>query len=126
VIRVEIPITTTGADASALGSGTSPMVRGKLHAVFLDYHASCPATADVTVSMAEAPSKTLLTVTDSATDGWYFPRNAVHSTAGAALTYDGTRPVAEAFPITGRLTVAIAGANALTNCVVAYLYIEED
>jgi len=124
--RVEVKVTTTGDDASASGSGNSDICNGKLHAVYLDYHASAPgATTDVTLALAEAPAATLLTVTDSATDGWYFPRQQVCDTAGAGLTYDGTRTINEPFPVTGRLTVSVAQSNALTNCVTAYIYVEE-
>ena len=99
-------------------------VNGQLYAVYLDYHASAPATTDVTVVLNEAPSATILTVTDNATDGWYFPREQVHSNAGAGLTYDGTRAVAEPPPVAGKLAVNIAQSNALTACVTAYIYIE--
>jgi hypothetical protein len=122
---VRVAVTTTGSAGSATGNeDTEYAVNGKLYAVYLDYHASAPgATTDVTITQTEAPSQTLLTVTDNATDGWYFPREAVCGNTGTGLTYDGTRTVNEAPPVVGYLTVAVAQSNALTNCVVAYLYI---
>lgn len=122
-----ISVTTTGAAGSATGDTTSAIVlRGKLHAVYLDYNASAPgATTDVAISQAQAPSATLLTVTNNATDGWYFPRQQVCDTAGAALTYDGSEAVSEPLPVDGKLTVAVAQSNALAPCVTAYLYIED-
>lgn len=123
---LKVAVTTTGSAGSATGSGSTEYpVNGKVYAIYLDYHASAPgATTDVTVTMAEAPSATLLTVTDNATDGWYLPRQQVHSPAAAGLTYDGTRTVNEAYPVAGKLTVAVAQSNALTACVTAYVFVE--
>ena len=123
----KVSVTTTGAAGSATGDATTVQpVTGKLHAIYLDYDGSAPgATTDVTVSQAESPSATLLTVTDNATDGWYFPRQQVCNAAATALTYDGTRTVNEPFPVDGEITVAVAQSDALTDCVIAYLYIEE-
>lgn len=123
---LEVAVTTTGNPGSATGNSESDSVNGTLYAVYLDYHASAPgATTDVTVTMTEDPGVTLLTVTDNATDGWYFPREAVCSNAAAGLTYDGTRTVNEAPPVAGHLTIAVAGCNALTGAVTAYIYIEQ-
>jgi hypothetical protein len=120
-----LSVTTTGGDGSATGNSTTEaIVRGKLHAVYLDYHASAPNTTDVTVAIVEAQAVTLLTVSNNATDGWYLPRGQVCSTAAAGLTYDGTYTVCEPFPVTGGLKVSVAGCNALTGAVVAYLYVE--
>lgn len=124
-VEIKVAVTTTGANGSATGSADTPSpVNGKLHAVYLDYHGSAPNTTDVTISQKEGPTQTLLTVTDNATDGWKFPREQVHSNAGAGLTYDGSHAVAEAPPVTGKLTVSVAQSNALTGCVTAWLYIE--
>jgi len=127
MIRKRIAVTTTGDAGSATGDTTDKEVgRGTLYAVYLDYHADAPATSDVTISQAEEPTATLLTVSDNKTDGWYFPRLQVCSEAGAGLSYDGSNAVAEAYPVTGGIKVAVAGADALTNCVVAYVYVQED
>jgi len=123
---LKVAVTTTGDDGSASGSGrTEYPVNGRLYGVYLDYHASAPGTTDVTVAQTEAPTATLLTVSNNATDGWRFPREQVHNNAGAGLTYDGTRTVSEAPPVAGNLTVSVAGANALAACVTAYLFIEK-
>lgn len=122
---VKVAVATTGSAGSATGSSDSIPVNGKLHAVYLDYHASAPGgTTDVTISLKSDPGATLLTVTDNATDGWYFPRQQVCDESGTGLTYDGTRKVSEPYPVADALTVAVAQSDALTDCVVAYLWIE--
>jgi len=122
---LKVPVTTTGADGSASGSANSEHpVNGKLFGVFLDYHGSAPATTDVTITHTHAAAQTLLTLTDVNSDGWYFPRQQVHGNTGTGLTYDGTRVVAEPYPVVGKVTVNVAQANALTACVTAWLYVE--
>jgi hypothetical protein len=92
---------------------------GRLLAAYVKYNHSPPAgTTDVTIATAGtngAPANTLLTITDAATDGWFYPRHTVHDEAGAAITYDGTREVHEAPPIFDKVTVTIAQANAADN-----------
>ena len=58
-------------------------LRGILESVYIDAPAS--KTGTVTVSSTEA---TLLTVSSTATDANYFPRAAMHTTAGAAATFN--------------------------------------
>jgi hypothetical protein len=123
---IKISVTTTGGAGVSAGNATSQdVITGKLHAVYLNYAATAPGTTDVTISMPEAPEQTLLTVSNNATDGWYLPRQAVCDTAGAGLTYDGTRTVNEPLPVDGRIKLTVAQSNDLTDCVTAYLYIED-
>jgi hypothetical protein len=129
MICVRIPVTTTGANGSALGSTTVSIQphSGVLHAVYLDYHADAPgATTDVTISQASGPALALLTVSDNVTDGWYLPRRGTCGVTGTALSYGDGYTVNEPQPVTGGLTVAVAQSNALTNCVVAWCFIQED
>lgn len=122
-----IAVTTTGGDGAATGDATGDMIfKGKLHAVYLDYHGSAPGTTDVTVSIASPVSANLLVVTDNATDGWYLPRYHTCSEAGATLLYAaGGAEVSEPMPVCGKITVAVAGSNALTNCVLAHVFVEQ-
>jgi hypothetical protein len=52
------------------------------------------ATTDITLALS-SPAQTLMVISDSATDAWYYPRHQVHGSTGTGLTYDGTRVVAE-------------------------------
>lgn len=121
-----VRVTTTGSAGSATGSATTAdEFHGFLHKVRIDYHASAPATTDLTLVETEAASLTLLTLTNNNSDGTYLPREAVHDNAGTGVTYDGTRPIYERSPVSGHLTVSLAQADALTDCVVVDIYVEE-
>jgi hypothetical protein len=120
-----ISVTTTGAAGSASGNADSEeIINGKILAIHLNFHASTPATADVTITNKNAPLKTLLVTTDTATDGWYYPRYIIHSEAGVALT--GTAGGDRAMHgIDDYVNVALAQGDALTAAVVAYIVYEE-
>jgi hypothetical protein len=102
----KIEVTTTGANGSAAGTGKSRApVSGLLMAIYIDY-TSQPATADVTIATENAPVKTIFTRSDSATDGWFYPRAATSDLVGAALT-DYT-PI----PFDDYVTATVAQGNA--------------
>lgn len=113
-------ITSTGSAGSATGSGTlSIPVAGYVEWVYLDYHASAPATSDVTLANAGTPpGGNILVVSNNATDGLYFPRGGAVTVAGAAIT-DSHDKIA----IAGDITLSIAQSDALTNVVTAYVAI---
>ncbi len=91
----------------------------------LNYHASAPgATTDVNLYMAIAPSDLILDYDDSATDVTLYPRKQVALNDGTALTRDGTRQKTEPYVVHGKLTLAVAQCNALTDAVVAYIFYE--
>jgi hypothetical protein len=107
----KVYITTTGTAGNATGSGTTNPIMGFLLDVYLDYHASCPATADVTIS--QDTFRAACVITNNATDKWIEPRKQTCDPAGADTgSYD-------LIPINGPITVAIAQADALTTCLVA-------
>ncbi len=121
----KISVTTAGVAGSALGSAIKAVPRGKVKAIYIDYHGSAPATSDVTIkSLADStgnpPDVTILTRSNSATDGWFYPKVQKHDNAGAAITGDYDDPVVHG----GVLSVAVAQADALADCVVVYFYLE--
>lgn len=97
--REEIRITLAGANGAAAGAGRSAApLYGELVGVHIDY-LSQPATTDVVVSM-DSPALTLLTVSDSNTDGWSWPREEVEA------------DIFERYPLVGYVTVAVDDGNA--------------
>ncbi|NJD58679.1 MAG: hypothetical protein C3F13_18055 [Anaerolineales bacterium] len=106
-----VTITTTGGDGAATGSGTTIPINGLLLDVFLNYHASAPATTDVTIS--DSVFGNLLVKSNNATDIWLAPRK---QTCDGAAVDTG---LYDLIPVHGQLTIAVAGANALTGCLVA-------
>jgi len=114
-IRMEtLTVTTTGSAGSATGSATSPMLVGFLLDVYLDFHASAPATTDTTIAYDEPDFGNVLVVTNSATDALYAPRKNTCDSAAAAIS--GNYAL---YPLNGGLTVSLAQCDALSGAVVA-------
>lgn len=102
---------TGGAGAAGANADTTTTVTGLLVAVYVKYIDSPPAgTTDVVVKTKgtdpSAPSLTLLSITDAATDGWFYPRANIHNTSGTAQTSTWTL-----LPVYDMINVAIAQAN---------------
>ena len=115
-----LKVSTTGSSASATGSGSLALARCKLLAVYVDYHASAPASTAVTISAPGNPAaRTILTITNNATDAWYFPKEQDMGNTGSAITGSYSHPL-----IHNNLLLEIAGADALTDCVDATIFIE--
>lgn len=119
-----IKVTTTGTNGAAAGSGTA-VIRGKILALYLDYHASAPAsTTDVTITTEDPVSRTIYSKANSVTDAWVYPRVQVQSNAGTGVEYATGFPIYEPYVVCGTVKVAIAESNALTDCVVVDVFYE--
>lgn len=114
-----VTLTSTGAAGSATATGeTAESVEGYLEDVYLNFHASAPATTDTTIKQT-GRSDNILVVSNSATDALYSPRKPVHTAAAAAIT-DGH----DRYPINGTITVSIAQSDALTGALVATIRVK--
>lgn len=117
---VKLAVTT---DASGDGSTADITARmGYVVAIGLDFSASAAAGTDTTITIAspDGPAQTILAVTDSNSDGWFYPRGSAVTTANAAITDSHV-----AIPISGVLTATVAqGGATVTNCVSAYIYLD--
>lgn len=124
--RVKIPtITTTGSDGSATGTGTSPVISGRILAVHIAYSTGQENTTDVTLATIETPVQTVLVKANSDTNTWYFPLVAASNAAdGAAITYDGTRPIYVSQPISDQVKATIGGADSGETIDITILYEE--
>ena len=112
-MKVEIPVSTAGTAGTATGAASVAVPLCELVALYIDYHASAPATTDVTISAPGNPAaQTPLTVSNSATDGWYYPRRIADGLTGAALSTHAPYVVHG-----GVLAVSVAQSDALTDCV---------
>lgn len=115
----QVKVSTTGSAGSASGSAVLALPLCELVAVYLDYHASAPATTDVTITSPGNPAAvTILTRSNSATDGWFYPSINLHDNTAAAVTGAYAAP-----PIHGNLSVSVAQADALTDCVILDVYV---
>jgi hypothetical protein len=117
----QIKVTTTGSAGSATGDATSELpINGVLWGVYLNYHASAPATTDVTIKavLPDGVEITIFTLNNSATDAYKPIRIANVDASNTALTtYDP-------FLFTGqKIKVSVAGCDALTNAVIVTPFI---
>lgn len=86
VQRQDVTLTTDGSgDCTA----SSTVLTGQVLGIVFDV-GTLANTADVTVT-ATSTSEPIITVTNLAASGAYYPRTQLHSTAAAGLTLDGTR-----------------------------------
>lgn len=117
-----IQVTTTGSAGSATGATESEdLVYGFIEAIKLDYHASAPATTDLTIAEVEGMARTLFTRTNSATDGTFYPLIQAQDTTGTNITgvYSGIY-------VEGvHLNVSLAQSDALTNAVVVRILLSD-
>lgn len=118
ILTLTVTLTTTGSAGSATDSEVTDIVEGFFLDAYLNYHASAPATTDITIKQTDR-SDNILVVTDNATDGLYSPRQAVHTAAGAAVTNGHDK-----YPVNGTLTVSAAQSNALTGACVVTIRIQ--
>jgi hypothetical protein len=110
---VKITATVEGSDGVAAGSKQSAPVHGEILAVHLDYVTQPAGTCDVTLTTL-SPVQTILSLTNVATDGWFYPRAAAQTNAGVALTFDATEPVPVPYPVDDHLVLTVAQGNAGT------------
>lgn len=104
-----------GAGVATANNSSTALVKGLIRAVYVKYNDSPPATTDVvikTVGTSPAPpTNTLLTLTNAAASGWFYPRQQVHDSAGAGVSYNGTHEIYEPVAVYDYINVAIAQAN---------------
>ena len=104
-----VKITTAGGAGAAVGSTTTIPIMGFLLDVYIDYDAAAPATTDVTIT--DPVFGAILVKSDNNTDVKLAPREStVDAVAAATGLYD-------LIPINSALTVSVAQADAITDCV---------
>jgi|SaaInl8_200m_RNA_FD_contig_31_801865_length_503_multi_3_in_0_out_0_1 hypothetical protein len=108
--RTQIAVTPAagGAGVATANAVTPDIVDGIIRGVYLEYTDSPPAgTTDVTiVEKSQDPAVSVLTVTNAATDRWFFPLAQAQNQAAADITNQGA-PLA----VSDYLKVTIAQAN---------------
>lgn len=116
-------ITVTGA-AGGAGVATAnaisdDVVEGLIRAVHIAYTDSPPAgTTDITIAEANnSPAMPILTVSNAATDGWFYPNAQADNQAGADITNHG-QPIA----VADHIKATIAQANNGDGCVVTIVW----
>lgn len=115
IVTDSVSIDTAGGAGVAAGTGEL-QVAGYVEWVHYDFHASAPATTDVTLAYGSGgvpAAGNIAGTVNTATDVLQFPRATCVDNAGSAITNSHTR-----FPVWGPITVSVAQCNALTAAVV--------
>lgn len=122
---VKVPVTTTGSDGEATGTGYSARpLNGKVRQVYVDWGATAPASSDIDVvgeNDDDHPEVVLYDKDNSATDVWVYPKVQSTDVAGSAITGEYQFKA-----LSGqRIKVAVGGCNALDPAVTVYVSVEE-
>lgn len=118
MIRAErISVTTTGAAGSASGNADSSKFAGEILGLWVDYHASTPNTADLTIT-DKLSGQTIYSKANSTTDAFIPLRVFAKDSGGSALTSDVTP---QCYAVGGGINVSLAQGDALTGAVVVYV-----
>lgn len=115
IVTEKVTVTTTGSAGSATGEGYSAVMNGFLLDIYYDFHTSAPNTTDTTVSFDERGGN-IDVIANSCTDALRAPRQALVDNAGAAIS-----GLYGLFPLAGRVKIALAGCDALTGALTAYV-----
>ena len=117
--RHTVKVSTTGSDASATGSRVTALPYCELLAVYMNFHADAPASTDTTLSSPGDPvSVTLLTVTNSATDAWFYPTHQLDDSSASAITGAYIPAI-----VHGNLLTELAGCDALTDALTMTIFV---
>lgn len=124
--KERVTVNATGDDGSASGSATtSAVIAGQIMRIDVDY-GSLTTTTNITITQTnERVSNPIVAKADSATDATYYPSIILTDNAGAARTYDGTRPVVMPYVSADQLTIALVETTAATPAVTVDIYWKE-
>lgn len=87
---------------------TSRPLSGRLLAVYVEYAITPNVATDVVIATVNAPVKTILTITNNVTNGWFYPRAQVQDETGADVLYAATFGVHEPVPVADYIKATVA------------------
>lgn len=117
--RTQVTMVTAGSAGSATASGyTAQAVVGNVLSVHVAYGGS-PGTTDIVIQEKNiSPALPVLTKSNYATDGWFYPRTGLHAVAdGSAVT----GPV-DYVRVADQLSIAITGSDSAKTIVVTIVW----
>jgi len=117
ISRFKLSVTTVGVAGSATASATtSAPINGRLLAVHCDFGATAHANTDTTIATTSSPTTTILTLTDTNTDGWYYPKHAIHGSTGTALVLNSDDdPMVDDYYLDDYIKVTLAESTAVAS-----------
>lgn len=118
LLAQQVSVTTAGAGGSATGNADSAHIMGEILGLLVNYHASTPATADITVK-TKTGSVNLYAKSDTTTDIFVVPVIFGVDAANSGLTSDVTP---QHYCVADKINVALAQGDALTAAVVVTIF----
>lgn len=95
VVHVNTGDASGGAGVATANADTVIPIKGLIEAIRVEYNGSPPATTDLVIKTkganAAPGSNTIMTLTDAAADGWFYPRHVIHDDAGSPVASTYTR-----------------------------------
>lgn len=121
--EVQLKVNTTGSAGAATGfAQTAIPVSGFIESIQLTYDGSAPAlTTDVTITEVDGHGRTILTRTNTATNGVFYPRVPVQDTLGANIAGEYTRM----YLAGAHIKVQVDQCDALSPAVTAKINLSE-
>lgn len=117
-----VGVTATGSNGSASGNADSDSFVGEIQGFYVDYGATCPNTADITIT-DKRTGVTIWTLNNANTDIYVVPAIGKKTSANAAILDSEVNAVAEApYCVDQGVNVAIAQANSAANQVVVTVF----
>lgn len=111
ILSKRAKITTTGVAGSATGTAQIFELNGELIDIYVNYHASAPATTVLTITQSDPMEGNILVTPASKTDKLFAPRKQACDGTGSLVAWY------EKFILNGTMTIVVTLADALTNCV---------
>lgn len=123
-LTVNVPGSGDGNGGSA---ETGEVIQGRVVRVDIDYAAGITTTTDLTLADAtDLIDTNVVNRSNTATDASIYPTVGLTNNAGTAVTYDGTRPIVDYYPIAGKLTATLTQTTAATPAVTIEIYWLQD
>lgn len=106
----------TGTDGEVSGVVTSGgRLMGYINAIYVDYTAGISGTTDITISTV-SPVATVLLLTDTVTDGWWYPSVQLSGVTSATVA------AYEKFPVNDQVKVQVGSTASGTVAAVTVFY----
>lgn len=127
-IRTEVlPTITAVGTAGTTATGTQASthtLNGRLVAIKVVQGNTPHANTDITITCTDGVTTwTLLALVNNNTaSAVYYPLAAASDAAGAAITFDGTRPIYVPMVLSGNVTGVVAQGGSAATCVITVIY----
>lgn len=116
--RIETPLTVGGSGTASATANSSNVISGIIRGIHIEYVGTPPNTTDVTIAGITPPSQPILTVSNNATSGWFYPKALAIETDGSTISGGWYTDIV----VNDKVSVSVAQANDDDSVIVTILY----